>query len=96
MSKELKRCPFCGGEAYKYIDDGLYHVACKSCDTSYYNSESYEDAIEGWNDRPIEQLLTEAVEILDATKTQGGLLPWMESMISDFLSKQEIKAIQEN
>lgn len=64
MSRELKPCPFCGGnakliETYKYV--GLskpiprYFVRCDNDDCNVYvatcNSDTEEEAIEAWNRR---------------------------------------------
>lgn len=50
---ELKRCPFCGGEAHTYRNQ-LWHVACESalhgCVTmSAFVTEA--EAVEAWNTR---------------------------------------------
>lgn len=49
---ELRKCPFCGGEASTYVayDDG-YYVCCNECGCGLpvYNTE--QDAIEAWNRR---------------------------------------------
>lgn len=59
---ELKRCPFCGGEAelikrksnFPYIH-GVWCIGCK-CRTSFEKSE--EIAIEKWNNRkPVDDVL---------------------------------------
>lgn len=52
--EELKKCPFCGGEAkiYKLFDYiSKYRVECTYCDmyTSAYATK--EEAIEAWNRR---------------------------------------------
>lgn len=47
---ELKRCPFCGGEA-KLIDDDLSYVICTECGIHPYHRISLRDAIEAWNKR---------------------------------------------
>lgn len=60
--EELKRCPFCGGEAelikrksnFPYIH-GVWCIGCK-CRTSFEKSE--EIAIEKWNNRkPVDDVL---------------------------------------
>jgi Lar family restriction alleviation protein len=49
---ELRKCPFCGGEASTYVayDDG-YYVCCDECGCGLpvYNTE--QEAIEAWNKR---------------------------------------------
>ena len=52
--RELKPCPFCGGEAEIEMDDCWYwnyHVFCQECKigTDYYNTA--DEAIEAWNRR---------------------------------------------
>ena len=65
---ELKRCPFCGGEArlQKINKHGAYYVICKTCGcrTPKYQhrftskEERQEDAIEAWNTRkPMERIV---------------------------------------
>ena len=56
--RELKPCPFCGGEAEIEMDDCWYwnyHVFCQECKigTDYYNTA--DEAIEAWNRRAGEQ-----------------------------------------
>ena len=55
---ELKKCPFCGGEAYKYISgsvsNGVFaEVICKGC---YSRTDRLKEnlAIEAWNNRVTE------------------------------------------
>ena len=73
MSKELKPCPFCGGEATYGFDDmdkvaaTQYWIVCDNnkcilfyLDCSY---ESEEEAIKAWNARPEpDKRLVEALE----------------------------------
>lgn len=53
MTRELKPCPFCGGEAKicGTREIGMSWIACKSCigQTTCYDTE--EEAIEAWNRR---------------------------------------------
>ena len=56
---ELKKCPFCGGEARIYItgDNDGYRVACKkilACGAKLEWFDKEEDAIEAWNNRATE------------------------------------------
>ena len=50
--KELKHCPFCGGELPKTIEygDGWY-VRCCECNAETDTKETEEEAIEAWNMR---------------------------------------------
>lgn len=50
MRDELKRCPFCGGEAEV---DGfpLRYVRCKECGAETGAFDSEEEAIKAWNKR---------------------------------------------
>ena len=52
-NKELKRCPFCGGEAelYESSDGDFFRVSCTKCYTlsDYYYSKF--EAIDTWNTR---------------------------------------------
>lgn len=51
--KELKPCPFCGGEAglFAYEIFVEYSVYCKSCHNGTDEYRSKEGAIEAWNRR---------------------------------------------
>ena len=55
MATELKPCPFCGGEAEAFEDDGNFGVHCKNYNCIGYDIEPQyiEDgyAIEAWNRR---------------------------------------------
>ena len=55
---ELKPCPFCGGEARLFVDDGV-RVLCNKCrasskilvDSECYETRAVEKVIEAWNRR---------------------------------------------
>ena len=55
---ELKPCPFCGGEARLFVNDGV-RVLCTKCrasseilvDSEYYKTSAVEKVIEAWNRR---------------------------------------------
>ena len=55
---ELKSCPFCGGEARLFVDDGV-RVLCTKCrasskilvDSECYKTRAVEKVIEAWNRR---------------------------------------------
>ena len=52
--EELKKCPFCGGEAeiYKSFDYvSKYRVECTKCEMYSQNYNKLEEAIEAWNSR---------------------------------------------
>ena len=50
--RELKPCPFCGGEARRYEGkhDG-YSVCCTKCSTKIYGYFSKAGAARAWNRR---------------------------------------------
>jgi len=48
--KELKRCPFCGGEA-KIEGYKIFWATCKECTTETKVFDTKEEAIEAWNRR---------------------------------------------
>ena len=66
MTENLKRCPFCGGEAKCIEYYGLYHVVCCDCYTTGRDCTSIETACKAWNSRPIENELNEKIEKLEA------------------------------
>lgn len=50
--KELKPCPFCGGEAEIEMDDSWcwnYYVFCQECKIGTDCYETADEAIEAWN-----------------------------------------------
>ena len=61
MSENLKRCPFCRGEArVKKIKLGkqrLFRVICPECLTATHLREEEKNAVAEWNTRPIEEEL---------------------------------------
>lgn len=64
ISKQLAKCPFCGGEAILESDivgkgKELWYVSCKSdCVTQYGYSTTKEGAIEKWNKRaPVDKVI---------------------------------------
>ncbi len=53
-SKELKRCPFCGGTAEIFMKDWPYAktaVRCTKCKTETKGFGSAADAVEAWQRR---------------------------------------------
>lgn len=77
---ELKKCPFCGGEAYKYISgsvsNGVFaEVICKEC---YSRTDRMREdlAIEAWNKR---------VNEFDAEKYGETAKEIREKAIDDFV-----------
>ena len=54
MTQELKRCPFCGGQAMERT--GLYkgdfsYVYCPTCGVRTLQYSDIKDAIKDWNTR---------------------------------------------
>ena len=83
MTENLKRCPFCGGEAKCIEFYGLYHVICCNCYIAGKDCSTRESAVSAWNNRPIEELkddenkrLREALEIVldEAQKDEPCIL----------------------
>lgn len=66
MNKELKPCPFCGGEAVLFIDESCYYksaVYCGKCRVSTPREHIPEIAIDTWNTRkPIEDIAKQLYE----------------------------------
>ena len=69
MTENLKRCPFCGGEAEFNSDEFGEGVCCKSCGASMsngvYGEEGRKLASSDWNNRPIEDELIGKIEKLE-------------------------------
>lgn len=54
---ELKKCPFCGGEA-RWATKHKHWIECEVCGVEGIYSENSEDCIEAWNTRkPVERIL---------------------------------------
>lgn len=70
MTKELRSCPFCGGEAHLHIHE-RYGVECDECGMGLgCICDTEEEAIKRWNRRePIEKI----VEQLEESKSKDGL-----------------------
>lgn len=62
MTKELRRCPFCGGEAKVSLFLGYYGVACTECLGTMMPGykTTKEESIEAWNRRtPMDDIVNE-------------------------------------
>lgn len=68
MTEELKRCPFCGGEAEIIgYDNGTYRCVCLNCvcaQDMFFDSP--EESAEEWNNRSIEDEFHEKIEKLES------------------------------
>lgn len=55
--EELKRCPFCGGEAKVVLSGWNYGIECTECAGSLLpvRYQSKEEAIAAWNRRDLEE-----------------------------------------
>lgn len=78
MSEELKKCPFCGGDAEisRYGNSKMstmYH--CNWCGVSLETSEEHNHG-EGWNERfetPMQKAAPEMYEMLNAIASGGSV-----------------------
>ena len=61
--QELKRCPFCGGEAetYPYYFNEWY-IGCRECSCDLGVFDTKEEAIEAWNKRVPQTWTSKAFE----------------------------------
>ena len=48
---ELRKCPFCGGEAIEVRSSESYWVRCSDCDAEIALCDSSPEAIAAWNRR---------------------------------------------
>lgn len=66
MTKNLKRCPFCGEEArvekLNLGKEGLFRVICPECLTATHLREEEKNAVAEWNARPIEDALQKELD----------------------------------
>lgn len=60
MSEELKKCPFCGGDAK--LDDHVF----AHCDNSGCGAAQWLFHVKTWNTRPIESALQQRIGELEA------------------------------
>lgn len=59
MSENLKKCPFCNAEAELHFSEGesgkrYYWVSCNKCSCIQTLFDTPQEAIDFWNNRPIE------------------------------------------
>ena len=96
MTEELKRCPFCGGEAKCIEYYGLYHVVCCDCYTTGRDCPSIETACKAWNSRPIENELHKKIEKLEAenTRLREALEFYANTDVYEYYDKYESTAIK--
>ena len=70
MTENLKRCPFCGGEAEFNSDEFGEGVCCKFCGATLHNGvygeEGRKFASADWNSRQIENELHEKIGKFEA------------------------------
>jgi Lar family restriction alleviation protein len=59
---ELKKCPFCGGEA-EWATSHKHWIECKVCGVESVYSNNSEDCIKAWNTRkPAEEVVARLEE----------------------------------
>jgi Lar family restriction alleviation protein len=60
---ELKKCPFCGGEA-EWATSHKHWIECKVCGVESVYSNNSEDCIKAWNNRkPAEEVVARLEEL---------------------------------
>lgn len=71
MSKELKPCPFCGGDASLIVktffglpEEDVYTVACNDCKSQSCYSDDRKETVKVWNTRPAEDAKDREIERL--------------------------------
>ena len=96
MTENLKRCPFCGGEAKCIEYYGLYHVVCCDCYTTGRDCPSIETACKAWNSRPIENELHKKIEKLESEnkRLREALEFYANTDVYEYYDKYESTAIQ--
>lgn len=66
---ELKRCPFCGGEAEIRLGGMIYIPRCTKCGCELAGCREREEVIESWNTRkPMDKIVERLKE-----KALGGM-----------------------
>ena len=73
MNKELKPCPFCGGEAEKeWGIPSIFWIKCTGCGVEGSQHGSLEEAIKAWNTRkPIDKVV-EQLEAIQNFEMRTG------------------------
>ena len=73
IDRELKPCPFCGGEgAIRTTHWGCF-ILCENCRTSIGIKDTEEDAINVWNNRPEHTNLYGGLEFINEIRKQTVL-----------------------
>ena len=73
--KELKKCPFCGGEVFIPMDFSEWStvVVCKKCHANSGYYDTTEEAIEAWNTRADADIRAKAIdEFVDRIEYELG------------------------
>lgn len=88
---ELKKCPFCGGEA-RWATRDKHWIECAVCGTEGIYSEYSEDCIEAWNTRkPVERIL----ERLEEAHNKSEECPKFEKAFRQVAFEEAIKIVKE-
>ena len=91
---EMKKCPFCGGEAdYTQILGNYGRVYCFTCDGGIREGRSKDGVIHNWNSRPIEDALNARIAELEAENAMLKQHPQPIEFWSD--EKKQIYKINE-
>ena len=72
MTENLKSCPFCGGKPHfenEGSDYGFYAV-CSRCGCWTGALRTKDESLKRWNNRPIEDELSEKIKKLEAKNTK--------------------------
>lgn len=102
MSKELKPCPFCGGDAslivkefFGFPEEDVYTVACNDCNSRSCYSDDRKETVKVWNTRPAEDALKAEVERLKAELENALLIlkqiDWLYSDANEKARMWELK-----
>lgn len=65
MTQELKPCPFCGGKGKIRIAFGMCTCTCSSCGVTTEARGKEKQAVDAWNNRPIESKLANKISSLE-------------------------------
>lgn len=74
MTKELRRCPSCGGDDIRCEDKDTKSFYCYECDLQSRKCETIEEAIEAWNRRePMDKIVEQLESLKEPEKTEDPL-----------------------
>ena len=100
-AKELKKCPFCGGEAILKINHGFHKEVvsafayCKECGVATRSYALKATAVEAWNRRTMSTNVIEKIleEIEEATSQEDAPIYLGDMEVDGYVRESRVKEI---